>query len=266
MPFSKGMYVRYWDGRTVAYGKVEEVREDSCLIRVGGTTRTREVRLADISIHPAAVASGRLMGSWALLKLAMTDRFLYHATASDLIASIATAGQLTPRSRVDWRAQEEGSWGGAEVDKGRTPSPEVDMAAYFREVSATDARTGSPPTRMGDVGEFLYATSRIEVAVNYVMAVHKAGKSPVVFRFKNLGKPWYADPKSTAVMTMNPVPLAIAEAKFVPLKLLAAANSDPDAEDAIEKWLADSGGWRSCASGTWAEAIDMEILNDKFGL
>jgi hypothetical protein len=262
MPFQVKMHVRYWDGRTVSYGQIVEVREESCLIRVGGTDRTVEVRNGHVSIHPAVVASGihgsnQLLGPWHIHRLALTDRYLYHATAVDLIPSIIQHGGLVPRSRVNWQLLGESVYKGAEQSAGRVKSPVVDLGEYFTHMgkwAEAGLSTGSMP--MGDVGEFLYATTKIDIVMNYVEQTVNAGKDPVVFRFKDR-RAWYADPKSTAVMTMNSVPLQTMQVKFVGKKYRGIQN-----EDKLEKFLLDNEGWVDCSDVGWDEIIGLEQQMD----
>ncbi len=258
MPFKVKMYVRYWDGRTVSYGQIVEVREDSCLIRVGGTDRTVEVRNGHISIHPAVVASGshgknELLGPWHIHKLALTDRFLYHATAFDLIPSIIQHRGLVPRSRVNWQLLGESVYKGAEQSAGRVKSPVVDLGEYFTDMRKwAEIGQSIDSMAMGDVGEFLYATTKTDIVINYVAEIVKKDKDPVVFRFKDR-RAWYVDPKSTAVMTMNSIPLQIMQVKFISKKYRGIEN-----EDRLDEFLRDGEGWVDCSETGWDGIVDLE--------
>lgn len=252
------MYVRYWDGHAVSYGQILDVRESSCLIRVGGMDRTVEVQNGHTSIHPAVVASGihgknEMLGPWHIHKLTLTDRFLYHATAYDLIPSIVQHRGLVPRSRVNWQLLGESVYKGAEQSAGRVKSPVVDLGEYFTQMRRwAEAGLSTDSQAMGDVGEFLYATTKVDIVVNYVAQICKDGKDPVVFRFKDR-RAWYADPKSTAVMTMNPVPLRTMQVKFVTKRYRGIVN-----EDRLEKFLLDDEGWVGCSEPDWTGIVDLE--------
>lgn len=258
MPFKVNMYVRYWDGRTVSYGQIVEIREDSCLIRVGGMDRKVEVKNGHISIHPAVVASGshgknEMLGPWHIHKLTLTDRFLYHATAFDLIPSIIQHRGLVPRSRVNWQLLGESVYKGAENAAGRVKSPVVDLGEYFTGMRKwAEIGQSIDSMALGDVGEFLYATTKVDIVINYVEEISKKDKDPVVFRFKDR-RAWYRDPKSTAVMTMNSIPLQIMQVKFIPKKCRGIAN-----EDRLETLLLDNEEWVDCSEIGWDDTVDLE--------
>lgn len=263
MPIRVGTYVRYWSGNAAAYGVVTEVRDATYRIRVGGTSRVVEVPHAGVGLHTALVASGRGGDHDLCRRVDVENRYLYHATSCDLLPAIAVAQGLKPRSRVNWAEVGDDVWTGAEKASGRVNQVAVTDRDYFSSLRGAASRGGGVPSHylLGDVGEFFYAAkSHHDVLINYVGDISRAGKTPIVARFKTRSMAWYQDPKSTgAVMTMNVIPLQGVQLKLVGRGLQGVAHED-DLVDA----LADDHGWVSCSEPGWLDEILALRLEDLF--
>lgn len=276
MPLQENTYVRYWDGHAVAYGKIVKANEQTCSIEVGGTGRTVEIPNEHISIHPVWVAKGKLDKFGFSRKRIASTGYFYHATSLDLLDAIIKTGGLVPRSAVDWKGLGNDVWTGAEKAANRTPTAQVSISDYFKEVShaykGKDQDTKKyENTLLGDVGEFFYAAPRHDdVLLNYITDIHSKGKKkPIVFRFKDPQGFWYPDPKSTAVMKMGGVSLDQLEITLIGKKLLNKWDANMVlGEEALIQHLEDSMSWAPCSRTDmgWKEVFDLEVQFENLSL
>ena len=265
MPFNVNTYVRYWDGRAVGYGKIVQVNDDNSYnVRVGGTNRVRKVSEGDISIHPVHVASGRKMDAWVMFEqVDVAGKWLYHATAYELLPSIIISRGIIPRANVDWANLNVG-WQGADTDRTES-SPVVHMSSYYASMKETvglfgqnvGAETVYRKTLMGDPGEFVYATTQAFTAADYANSIYLKRKKSIVFRFKSK-KVWYRDPnQSSAVITNTMIALADMEVKY-----LSGTDLFMGPDWVGDDVIPDENGWVKCNTTTWRTAIDTAAALD----
>jgi len=272
LPFNVNTYVRYWDGHAVGYGKIERVNEDGTYeVRVGGTTRYRTVREGDISIHPVHVASGRKMDTWVMFtRVDVTGRWLYHATAYELLPSIIISRGIVPKSNVQWESLDVG-WKGATSNRSGE-LPKVEMSSYYQTQNnlwkaipehpdyALTFENSYRKGLMGDPGEFVYATTQAYIAAKYAVGIHKESKQAIVFRFRST-KAWYEDPGETAVINNMMIVLDQMEVKF-----LSKRDLNRGQDHVGDNVIANNEGWVPCSTHdrTWVSTIALNARFENF--
>lgn len=229
-----GTYVRYWDGRTVAYGQIAAVKDKTFVVRVGGTEDTNvEVGKAMVTYHPTVIAMGqtRAKDTVALSK----GNYLYHATASTNVALIKNTG-LKPRSML---SMQDLAWKGAEVESGRT-EPTDPIRDHYEAAQKVNLSDPSMEKRIdwilamfyfGDVGEYVYATPSLRTVAGYALQVLQKGKTPVILRFKAGNDKWYQDAKENAVMGMTVIPSGSMEKHQIEYNPSQEVANDSSEED-----------------------------------
>jgi hypothetical protein len=259
MPFNVKTYVRYWDGRAVGYGQIVKVNDDNTYdVRVGGTDMVRKVSEGDISIHPVHVASGRKMDAWVMFtQVSVTGKWLYHATAYELLPSIITCNGIIPRANVDWSNLDVG-WRGADSNRNEN-SPKVELSEYYKSMKTLTGMFGQnmgaegmyQKTLMGDPGEFVYATTQPFTAASYLVDINGKRKKAIVFRFKS-SKVWYRDPNQGSALINNMmVVLTDMEVKYV-----SGTDLFMGGDYVGDTVIPDEEGWVKCKAIGWRTVID----------